>query len=156
MSANYAYQGAELDLFATAQHWKTYWGGIVCQYLGSRVLEVGAGAGSTIRQLHNGQHEKWLALEPDARLAERIRHDKAKGIVPGNVEVRVETISDLRSWEMFDTVLYVDVLEHIADDRSELQNAARRLAPSGRLVVLAPAHQSLFSAFDTAIGHFRR
>jgi SAM-dependent methyltransferase len=156
MSTDYVYQGTELDLFATAQHWKAYWGGLVSRYLGSHVLDVGAGAGSTIRQLHNRQHEKWVALEPDARLTEQIHHDQAAGIVPGNVEVRVGTISQLRSWEMFDTVLYINVLEHIADDRSELQKAAHRLAAGGNLVVLAPAYQSLFSAFDAAIGHFRR
>jgi len=156
MPTNYTYQGAELELFATARHWKAYWSGIVSQYVGSRVLDVGAGAGATIRQLHNRQQEKWLALEPDARLAEQILHDQAAGIVSGNVEVRVGTISELRSCEMFDTILYIDVLEHIADDRSELQKAAHRLAAGGNLVVLGPAHQSLFSAFDATIGHFRR
>jgi len=50
----------------------------------------------------------------------------------------------------------VDVLEHIEDDRGELSRAAAHLRPGGRLVVLSPAHQSLFSPFDAAIGHFRR
>ena len=55
-----------------------------------------------------------------------------------------------------DCILYLDVLEHIADDRAEMKRAAARLAPGGRLVVLAPAHQALFSVFDRAVGHHRR
>ena len=58
--------------------------------------------------------------------------------------------------EQFDTILYIDVLEHIDDDGGELQRAAGHLAPGGHLVVLSPAHRWLFSPFDAAIGHFRR
>jgi hypothetical protein len=50
----------------------------------------------------------------------------------------------------------MDVLEHIMDDREELERAASLLQPGGYIVVLAPAHQWLFSAFDTAVGHHRR
>jgi hypothetical protein len=48
------------------------------------------------------------------------------------------------------------VLEHIADDAAELVDARRHLAAGGHLIVLAPAHQFLFSPFDAAIGHYRR
>jgi hypothetical protein len=56
----------------------------------------------------------------------------------------------------FDTIVYIDVLEHVEDDRRELENAASRLRAGGRLIVLSPAHQWLFSPLDTAFGHFRR
>lgn len=56
----------------------------------------------------------------------------------------------------FDTILYLDVLEHIADDRAELARVRPHLAEQGNLVVLAPAHQYLFSPFDAAVGHHRR
>jgi hypothetical protein len=56
----------------------------------------------------------------------------------------------------FDTILYLDVLEHIEDDSAELVCAASNLNPGGHLIVLSPAHQFLFSPFDSAIGHFRR
>ena len=56
----------------------------------------------------------------------------------------------------FDSILYIDVLEHIEDDRGELSRAAALLRPRGFLVVLSPAHPRLFSEFDAAIGHHRR
>ena len=55
-----------------------------------------------------------------------------------------------------DSVLYIDVLEHIEHDADELLAARPHLRPGGHLVVLSPAHQWLFTPFDRAIGHFRR
>jgi SAM-dependent methyltransferase len=70
--------------------------------------------------------------------------------------VRVGALADVDASESFDTVLYMDVLEHIEDDRAEMARAAAVLRPGGRLLVLCPAHQWLFSPFDHSIGHFRR
>ena len=58
--------------------------------------------------------------------------------------------------QQFDTIIYIDVLEHIENDRDELNQAASHLRQGGHLIVLSPAHQRLFSPFDAAIGHFRR
>jgi hypothetical protein len=66
------------------------------------------------------------------------------------------TVQNINSGERFDTIIYVDVLEHIEHDYDELVLAASRLRTSGCIVVLSPAHQYLFSPFDAAIGHFRR
>jgi hypothetical protein len=71
-------------------------------------------------------------------------------------EVRVGVLADLSEAERFDTIIYADVLEHIEEDRAELERAARHLRPGGHIVVLSPAHQWLFTPFDQAIGHFRR
>ncbi|MBT8363844.1 MAG: methyltransferase type 12, partial [Deltaproteobacteria bacterium] len=51
---------------------------------------------------------------------------------------------------------YIDVLEHIEKDELELKRAVQKLKKTGILIVLAPAHQILFTPFDDAIGHFRR
>ena len=66
------------------------------------------------------------------------------------------TLSELSDSDKFDTILYMDVFEHIEDDRAELERAAAQLAPDGHLIVLAPAHQWLFTPFDESIGHYRR
>jgi hypothetical protein len=58
--------------------------------------------------------------------------------------------------ELFDTILYIDVLEHIRDDAGELRAAGDHLTTAGVVVVLGPAHSGLYSPFDAAIGDFRR
>jgi SAM-dependent methyltransferase len=152
---NYSYEGGELDVFTLATNWKAYWASRVEQHIGSRVLEVGAGLGATARVLCKRQ-KKWIALEPDPALAQRMRDEVDAGRLPAICEVRVGTLEDLDASDVFDTILYIDVLEHIQDDRGELERAAARLDQGGWIVVIAPAHQYLYTAFDRAIGHFRR
>lgn len=150
------YVGAELELFATATVWKTYVRHQVRPYLGREVLEVGAGNGGTTRVLTEAGAVRWVCVEPDAALAGRIARSIAEGELPGFCEVSIATTADLEPVPSFDTILYMDVIEHIEDDRAELARAAALLRPGGHLVVLVPAHQWLYTPFDRAIGHFRR
>jgi SAM-dependent methyltransferase len=150
---SYTYIGSELELFRTAKNWKNYYYRMIRPYLAAEVLEVGAGIGGTTQVLCREAHDRWVCLEPDPLL---IADLKAAPHLPGSCEVRQGTLADLPAGEYFDTILYIDVLEHIADDYTEVQRAAAHLKPGGFLVVLAPAHPWLFSPFDRAIGHYRR
>ncbi len=153
---SFVYVGTELDLFATADHWKAYVRRQVRPYLGRHVLEVGAGHGGTTRVLCAGGHARWVCLEPDSSLADRLIASISAGELPDCCEPRIGTLADLDIVDRFDTILYMDVLEHIADDRAELARAADQLRHGGHLIVLAPAHQWLYTPFDEAIGHYRR
>jgi SAM-dependent methyltransferase len=150
------YEGDELSLFARATNWKAYWASVVSPYVGARVLDVGAGIGATARALAGVRPSHWTALEPDPGLCASIETSVADGSLPSHVVPLNGTLADIADGERFDTILYVDVLEHIADDRQELQEAAKRLDVGGHLIVVSPAHQWLYSPFDRAIGHHRR
>jgi SAM-dependent methyltransferase len=153
---SYHYIGAELEIFAAAVNWKTYVAHSIGRFVSGRVLEVGAGIGVNTSFLHNDRVCEWTCLEPDIDLAGRIEERLKNGDLPQSCRVINGRTASFDGAARFDTILYIDVLEHIADDRSELARAARLLLPEGWLVVLAPAHQFLFSPFDAAIGHYRR
>ncbi len=156
MKPEFAYSGHELDLFAQARHWKSYWRPYAAQFVHGDVLEVGAGLGSNTRILCNEKVRRWVCLEPDPRLAARL-HDSLQGLpYSGQCEVIRGTLAALAAQERFDTILYLDVLEHIEDDKAELRRAADCLRANGTLLILSPAHQWLFSAFDAALRHYRR
>lgn len=144
----FSYSGAELPLMAGATHWKSYLAKLVAPYLGRSVLEVGAGIGNNIPHLFKGAVRQWTALEADA--------DQAARITDPRVRVVVGTLDAIAATELYDTILYLDVLEHIEDDAKELRQAAAHLTATGWLVVLSPAHPFLFSPMDAAVGHFRR
>jgi len=150
------YAGRELDLFALARNWKHYFRGKLARWIIGDVLEVGCGIGTTTRVLCCEGLRSWVCLEPDARLLEWFRASLASRPLPLEPRLVEGTLGQLSPGERFDTILYIDVLEHIADDRAELDQAAARLRPGARLVVLSPAHQWLFTPFDRAVGHFRR
>lgn len=155
-SGDFVYVGSELDLFAQAENWKRYYGRFLRRFIAGRVLEVGAGIGGTTRALMGPRATGWTCLEPDAQMAQQIADQVGRGELPPICTARRGALADLPPEPAFDTILYIDVLEHIEDDRGEVQEATRRLAPGGHLVVLAPAHGYLFSPFDQAVGHFRR
>ncbi len=150
------YPGNELELFAQATRWKSYYARTLRRYLHGDVLEVGAGLGGTVRFLCHSGARSWTCLEPDATLAERLTLSLDADPLPVPTEVRIGTVAALADSDRFDTATYIDVLEHIADDAEELTRVLRFIRPGGALVVLAPAHQWLFSPFDAAIGHYRR
>lgn len=150
------YPGNELELFAAATNWKRYLVAALRPFLGPRVLEVGAGIGATTSVLNVEPGHRWTCLEPDPTMATRLRELLAAGDLPAGCEVRQGTVALLGDEHMYDSVLYVDVLEHIHDDREELAAVSRHVASGGHLAVLAPAHPWLYTAFDAGIGHFRR
>jgi protein-L-isoaspartate O-methyltransferase len=153
----YQYIGSELELFANASNWKAYLRTQLAGYLGKEVLEVGAGLGATTQVLCPQEAQRWVCLEPDAALAEQLAALRHNGVLPAACQVVVGTLGQhTMTLQPFDTVLYIDVLEHIENDRSELQKALDHLQCGGYMIVLAPAHAWLFTPFDTAIGHFRR
>jgi SAM-dependent methyltransferase len=150
----FKYVGSELDLFAAVRHWKSYWSAEMRQFIKGDVLEVGAGIGSNARYLDTGQLGRFVCLEPDTQLVGRLEDELRSGA--RKYEAVCGTLESLPAGEQFDTICYIDVLEHIEDDRAELNRAAAHLRPGGRVIVLSPAHQWLFTPFDAAIGHFRR
>lgn len=152
----FTYQGLELELFSSATNWKRYLLRIIGSYLGCDVLEVGAGIGSTTRVFCDGSQKRWLCIEPDKHQANVIYNACQKKLLPSCCKVKIGAITELSDEERFDTILYIDVLEHIQNDALEIANAASRLLPCGHLIVVCPAHQYLFSPFDKSIGHFRR
>lgn len=148
---NAEYVGSELEIFAQAKNWRAYWSRKVAPHLGKTVLEVGSGIGTVTRLLSTAENV-WTALEPDGNMV----RDLAKQELPEATRLVCGSVADIAHGDLFETVLYIDVLEHIRDDVGELARAVALLKPGGKLVVLAPAHNFLFSRFDAEIGHFRR
>jgi SAM-dependent methyltransferase len=152
---DFRYVGSELELFAPVHTWKSYWSRRIRPFIRGEILEVGAGIGSNTPFLDLGGNERWVCLEPDSQLIARLT-ENLKQTGRRTYETVCGTLQSLDASRKFDTIIYIDVLEHIEHDREELESAASRLRVGGRLIVLSPAHQWLFTPFDAAIGHFRR
>lgn len=124
--------------------------------LGPRVLEVGAGMGNITKFLcTNGREVTATDVVPAYR--RELQRQFAE-----NPNVRVDSF-DLTSKsrpEMaaspFDTVVCLNVLEHIEHDDFALQQMNTVLAHGGTLALLVPAHPLLYGEFDRAVGHYRR
>ena len=123
-------------------------------YLHGRVLEVGAGTGTITRMLADRYPDlEIVAVEPADNMAAELASVAA---LSDRVRAEHGTLATADVGAGFDTVLYLNVLEHIDDDADELALAARALRPGGTLCVFGPAHEWLYSELDYKAGHYRR
>lgn len=112
------------------------------------VYEVGAGTGDVTRRfIERGFKVTAFDLGADSR-------DMLRARFGPDIEV-VDDPADLGETR-FDYVMAFEVLEHIADDRTALQEWLVRLRPGGRVLFSVPAHQRKFGDADRVVGHVRR
>lgn len=151
---SFKYTGNELEFFKDASNWKSYWSSRIAIYIYGNVLEVGCGLFQNIKYLNNKKVTQWVGLEPDSSLVNSIDARTANKEFPNSKLVlgNINTVNQ----NNFNVILYIDVLEHIKDDKYELINAVSKLSINGNLVILAPAYPFLYSRLDEDVGHFRR
>lgn len=122
--------------------------------LGARVVEVGAGIGtfSALLRAEPGVRELTL-VEPASNNAARLRQRFAGD---GGVRVHHGDLASLPAGARAETIVLVNVLEHVEDDARLLREARSRLAPGGALALFVPALPVLFGTMDEAFEHHRR
>jgi SAM-dependent methyltransferase len=128
----------------------------IASCLGHRILEVGSGTGN-ITQFLLAENRQVVATDVVANYRTEL-HDRFAG--KANLTISSFDLSRTAAPEFkanpFDTVVCLNVLEHIEDDHFALQQMYDVLQPGGHLALLVPAHQFLFGAFDEAVGHYLR
>jgi ubiquinone/menaquinone biosynthesis C-methylase UbiE len=124
-------------------------------YVGDRVLEVGCGVGNFTRFLRDREHV--VVTDNNEHYLARLRtaSEQLDNLHVRQVDWADPSLDGLRG-ERFDTVLCLNVLEHIEDDDAALATFARVLEPDGRLVLQVPAMRALYGEIDRAIHHHRR
>jgi SAM-dependent methyltransferase len=147
------YIGNELELFQHATNWKRYFSSAISKYIKGDTLEAGAGLGINTRYLINDRVTSWTFVEPDASLSSKIPANTSEISIPK--KVITGTIDNIKT-EKFDTIIYIDVLEHIEKSKEEIMKIRDLLKPGGHMIILVPAYQYLFNEFDEKLGHYRR
>jgi glycosyltransferase involved in cell wall biosynthesis len=127
----------------------------IAPHLGDRVLEIGSGIGNLTRYLVG--RDLVVATDLNSRYLRMLANT-----FEAHTRVRLQTL-DLAAFDpgslaalRLDTIVCLNVLEHIEDDRQALARLHQSLVPGGRLVLLVPAHRWLYGAIDKAIHHYRR
>ena len=125
--------------------------------VGRRVLEIGAGFGNITRHLRGRELLVASDLDPVAleHLKGTFRDDPSVRIASYRFPLDPAERDEIRRLRI-DSVVCLNVLEHIEDDRRTLADMYEVLEPGGRLVLLVPAFQSLFGTLDVHLHHFRR
>lgn len=140
-----------LDNLDDADRYRQWIFDLIEPSLGDRILEVGAGHGTFTTLLAAGHSV--LATDLSQRCAAVLEDRFA---ARPEVTVRCCDLAGASDAGPFDTVVLINVLEHIRDDDEALQNILALLDAGGRVVLWVPAFARLYSDFDRRIGHYRR
>lgn len=150
------YASDELEAMAQARRYYRWILSRFRPYLGHTVLELGAGLGTFSAHLLAEPITRLILVEPVADLSSRLQ---LRFGTTERVELKHGRLGDVRDAlppASLDSVVAVNVLEHIPDDRETLETAFEMLAPGGALLLFVPALQFLFGSMDRSFGHLRR
>jgi glycosyltransferase involved in cell wall biosynthesis len=144
-----------LGRLSRAPRFNAWMADVVRPWCGRRVLEIGSGTGNLTRRL----------VPRDAYVASDVNPlylDTLRGLTADRPYLDV-TLTDVTRGESFpavpggfDTVVCLNVVEHVDDDLGALRNLRRALAPGGRAIVLVPCGPGLYGTLDEVLGHRRR
>jgi SAM-dependent methyltransferase len=152
---NDAYGSQILARLSHAPRFNRWMADTVRPFCGNRVLEIGGGVGNLT--LHLVPRPAFVVSDVNPlylRTLSALRTDRPY------LSVEFCDVSDGASFPLrpggYDTVLCLNVIEHVADDRQALVNIGAVLAEGGRAVVLVPQGPWNFGTLDEALGHKRR
>jgi len=154
MSTDFSYSGSELDAVAEADNYYRWIIDAFSGHIGPRTVEAGAGIGTVSELiLRSGRVEDLLLVEPASNnvpaLTKRFGGDPRVRVHHGYLE-------DLAATLQADTIIAVNVLEHVEKDQEFLRSANSGLVPGGKLLILVPAVPAIFGSLDRAFDHYRR
>ena len=147
---NNQYPGWELKYFDKAKNFRDYQFSLIRNFIKKNVAEVGPG---------NGIHIKsYLKLSKTINLFEPTKKNflYLKKNFKKNNNIKLHNRIFKLEKNKYDTILYLDVLEHIKNSKAEIIKAFKSLKKNGHLIINVPAFQHLYSDFDNDVGHFKR
>jgi SAM-dependent methyltransferase len=160
MAESVGYVGKDLEAMSFAVNYHRWILSTFAPYLGKRVVEVGAGTGSFSELLLEQRPQSLSLVEPSRSMFSELSQHVQQ--FSGSVDLQLynETFDrvagQIRSRQQPDSIVYVNVLEHTADDESEIRVIRETLGPGGRVFIFVPALSWLYGSFDREINHYRR
>ena len=144
------YNGWELHNFDSASLYRAYQYSLIKRDIKGNILEVGPGNCIYINKYMRVSNSITF-IEPTNKYFQLLKK-KFKN----NKKVFVKKNFAKLKKNSFDTIIYLDVLEHIQSDKQEVKKAYRLLNKTGTIIICVPAFQFLYSIYDKKIGHYRR
>jgi hypothetical protein len=143
------YPGWELKYFDRAYNFRNYQFSLIKKYIKKNVAEIGPGSGVVLKK-YIKQCKNIDLYEPDKKL---FKHLKKKF---RNKKIFIKNTVFKKNYKKYDTIIALDVLEHIKNDKKEIKKIYTSLNKGGYLIINVPAFNLLYSKFDISVGHFRR
>lgn len=149
-----AYGAEILGRLNRAPRFNRWMADVVRPFVGDRVLEIGAGIGNM--SLNLMPRSSYWATDVNPLY---IDHLVSLRSTRPYMQVGHTDASSLQTYppgQKFDTVVCLNVVEHIEDDLGVLCNIWNVVDDDGRAIILVPCGPNLYGTLDEVLGHFRR
>jgi 2-polyprenyl-3-methyl-5-hydroxy-6-metoxy-1,4-benzoquinol methylase len=123
--------------------------------VGSRIVEVGCGIGNFTAMLADREVVVAIDVAPSCIEKHRQRFSACPNIHSEVLDACAPEFPSLASHRP-DSVVCLNVLEHISNDLLALSNMASILEPRGKVILIVPAFPALYGPIDAKLGHHRR
>lgn len=147
----------EVKGYLAFNNYRKYQYNLISKFIGKSILEVGSGDRSFTYQIlcNNKDIERIISIEPSETLNQL---GKDNFLFPKKVEFHQLDLFNITPLDfgLFDSIVFIHVLEHIENDSAALNHAYDLLKPGGCILIEVPALQCLYSQHDNMLGHFRR
>ena len=141
-----------LNVMSKATWYNRWLLSLIRPYLKGDILEVGTGIGNFTQML--ADYGEVTTIDVDVQYINKVKQEYGNRIKVGRGDIE---IGDYFFNKInFDSIVCLNVLEHIKDDRKAIKNMYELLNKGGYLILLVPANKFLFSDFDKNLGHYRR
>lgn len=149
------YQSQILVRLARAKKFNTWLTDIIRPYVGNNVLEIGSGIGNITKQLV--PRDKYHVTDINENFLESLEKIQEGKPYLSIENLDINDVSKLNDKNiLFDSIVCLNILEHIDDDEKALKNIVSLLENNGRAIVLVPRKQWAFGSLDAVVGHKRR
>jgi 2-polyprenyl-3-methyl-5-hydroxy-6-metoxy-1,4-benzoquinol methylase len=149
-----------LDRLSSAEHFNNWIYQTIRPWIKGNVFELGSGIGNISSMMINDGHQVTVTETDETYL--KILQAKLNGH-SGVMQILALDLVDpefdnkyQQYFKLFDTVIAINVIEHIEDDFQAFENAKKMLRPDGNLIVLVPSGKFLYNGLDRNLSHFRR
>lgn len=145
----------DLEIMSGAVNYRQWIFSLYSKYLGQRIVEIGAGIGSYTGMFLD--RELVIAVDNYEPCIEYLksRFSRNNNVIPLKIDVSAQEAMELRHYNP-DTIICINVLEHILDDNKALFQMSSMLNDNRRLILIVPAHRFLYGSIDRSVGHHRR
>lgn len=145
----------DLEIMGSAINYRKWIFSHFSKYIGKRIVEIGAGIGNFTGFFLD--RELVIVVDTHQSCVEYItrRFPDNRNIVALKGDISDKELSSLRQYHP-DTMVCINVLEHVQDDAAALSNMFKVLGHGGQLALLVPSYQFLYGSIDRVVGHCRR
>ena len=146
----------DLEQMLSAINYNDWIYSMIEPYFGKNIIEIGAGIGTVTRKIIQ-KNIRITAVEPNENCQRHLLKDYSNNpnfsLIPSKIEdckINNELLGK------FDTLICINVLEHIKDDLDSMMTFNKILKNGGYVLLIVPALSMLFGPIDKSVGHYRR